>query len=278
MTSITIEAITPTVGAVIGGVDLRKPLDAATIAEIRTAVLQHGACFFRDQDLTKTQAATFLKTFGPLTVDPYSQRYDTGFAEESAVHDMETFNDNAKATQYWHIDSSHAEKPAAFLMLRALILPESGGSDTCWGSLYAAYESLSEPVRDMVDRLEAIHSDFRTLPLLDKQFTTNLKQGLSSLHPVVRVHPETGRKALFVNPLWTERIVGFSDEESEHILAMLFAHAARPEFTMRWNWRANDLVIWDNMAFQHYAVRDYRGRRLLQKGLVAGKKPYGPAR
>jgi len=274
---IGIDPITPAVGAVISGVDLREPLDKQTVADIRAAVLRHGACFFRDQDLTQPQTVAFMKNFGRLTVDPYSDRINADFAEESAVHDMETFNDNARATQYWHVDSSHAETPAAFLVLRALILPDSGGSDTCWGSLYAAYESLSEPVRDMVDRLEAVHSDFRTLPLLDKAYTSHLRQGLRTVHPVVRVHPETGRRALFVNPLWTERIVGVSDEESENILAMLYAHSTRPEYTMRWKWRANDLVLWDNMAFQHYAVRDYHGRRLLQKGLIAGERPCGPA-
>jgi alpha-ketoglutarate-dependent taurine dioxygenase len=273
---VAIEPITPVVGAIIGGVDLRERLDADTVAKLRAAVLKHGALFFRDQDLTKAQTTAFLKNFGQLTLDPYSANYEVGVAEEEAVRDYETFNDNAKATQFWHVDSSHGEKPANFLSLRALILPESGGGDTCWGSLYAAYETLSQPVRDMIDRLEALHSDYRTYPLMDKAYLDRLNKGLSNIHPVVRVHPETGRKALLVNPLWTKMIVGVSEVESNHILNMLYTHASQPEFTMRWRWRVNDLVLWDNRSFQHYAVRDYHGRRTLEKGIIAGERPYGP--
>ncbi|MET0371495.1 MAG: TauD/TfdA family dioxygenase [Sphingobium sp.] len=273
---VDIEPITPAVGAIIHGVDLREPLDPETFETLHAAVLKHGALFFRDQDLTKAQTTAFLKNFGRLTLDPYSAGYQKGIPEDQAVRDYETFNSNAKATEFWHVDSSHGDKPANYLSLRALILPESGGGDTCWGSLYAPYEELAEPVRDMIDRLEARHSDYRTYPLMDKAYLDNLNKGLSNIHPVVRVHPETGRKALLVNPLWTEKIVGVSELESTSILNMLYTHAAQPEFTMRWRWRVNDMVLWDNCSMQHYAVRDYHGRRTLEKGIIAGERPYGP--
>ncbi|MET0371285.1 MAG: TauD/TfdA family dioxygenase [Sphingobium sp.] len=273
---VEIEPITPVVGAIISGVDLREALDQDTVAQLHAAVLKHGALFFRNQDLTKQQTTAFLKNFGTLTLDPYSKNYKEGVPEDEAVRDYETFNDNAKATQFWHIDSTLGEKPANLLSLRALNLPGSGGGDTCWGSMCAAYDALSQPVRDMIDGLEAVHSDYRTYALMDPAYRDNLNRGLSNIHPVVRVHPETGRKALLVNALWTEKIVGLSELESTSILNMLYTHAAQPEFTMRWRWRVNDMVLWDNRAFQHYAVRDYEGRRTLEKGILAGERPYGP--
>ena len=128
----------------------------------------------------------------------------------------------------------------------------------------------------MIDTLFAEHSAYKTLPLLGGANTGYLQEEMRNVHPVVRVHPETGRKALFVNELWTERLVGMSPFESESLLAMLWQHSRREEFTMRWTWRQHDLALWDNMAFQHYAVRDYDGNRVLQKGYVRGEPPVGP--
>ncbi|MET0371115.1 MAG: TauD/TfdA family dioxygenase [Sphingobium sp.] len=273
---VEIEPITPVLGAIVGGIDLREQLDQDTAEQLKAALLKHGALFFRGQDLTKAQSTAFLKNFGRLTLDPYSANLEKGVSEDEAVRDYETFNDNAKATQFWHVDSSHGTAPASFLSLRALILPESGGGDTCWGSMQAAYDALSEPIRDMIDGMEALHSDWRTYPLMDKSYLDMLNKGLCNVHPIVRVHPQTGRKALLVNPLWTEKIVGVSEIESSNILNMLYTHASQPEFTMRWRWRLNDLVFWDNRAFQHYAVRDYHGRRTLEKGILEGERPYGP--
>jgi len=160
------------------------------------------------------------------------------------------------------------------MALRAIELPPSGG-DTCWGNMYAAYDALSAPLRKMLDGLHAEHTAFKVLPLMG--YTGDgLKNDLRTIHPVIRVHPETGRKALFVNELWTERIVDLEPAESAHVLALLFEHVKSPLFTVRWRWRVNDLALWDNRAFQHYAVRDYEARRVLQKSLVAGDRPYGP--
>jgi alpha-ketoglutarate-dependent taurine dioxygenase len=272
---VSFEPITPHTGAVAGGVDLGRALDAATVAAIRSAVLRHGVLFFRDQDITKEQTAAFLANFGPLGTDPFSVAALSPPTPDHSVHDMPTYG-NAKATAIWHMDSTLAPAPAAFLSLRALALPPSGGGDTCWGSMYAAYETLSEPVKAMIDTLYAEHSAYKTLPLLGGSNTGYLQEEMRNVHPVVRIHPETGRKALFVNELWTERLVGLSEFESQSLLAMLWKHSQREEFTMRWKWRANDLALWDNMAFQHYAVRDYEGNRVLQKGYVKGERPVGP--
>jgi taurine dioxygenase len=271
-----IQPITPVVGAVASGVGLDGPLDGGTVQAIRQAVLEHGVVFFRDQDLTREQAAAFMKNFGPLCMDPFALPPPEPLPKDQTVHDFATYN-NSRATAVWHMDSTLAAEPAAFLALRALKLPPTGGGDTCWGSMYAAYETLSEPVKRLIDGLSAEHSAYKTLPLLGGLADTGyLQEDMRSVHPVVRVHPETGRKALFVNELWTEKIVGVSQHESDCLLAMLWKHAQSAEFTMRWRWQVNDLALWDNRSFQHYAVRDYRGERVLQKSYVKGDRPYGP--
>lgn len=270
-----IAVITPAVGAVIAGVELSAPLDSETVATIRRAVLDHGVVFFRDQAISREDMRAFLKHFGPLGTDPFSVAALQPLAEEHAVHDMPTYG-NSKATAVWHMDSTLAPEPAALLALRAIELPASGGGDTCWGSMIAAYETLSAPVREMIDGLSAEHSAYKTLPLLGGANTGFLQEAMRNVHPVVRVHPETGRRALFVNELWTESIVGLSPHESDSLLRMLWDHAAKPEFTMRWQWRVNDLALWDNRSFQHYAVRDYEGTRVLQKGYIKGDRPVGP--
>ena len=275
-TKISVRAITPSVGAVVEGADLREELTDDEIATIRKAAMEHGVLFFRDQDVTREQVAAFMGRFGELTIDPYAKAYGMeGLPIEALVHDMPTYG-NRNATAIWHIDSTLGVMPASFLMLRALKLPPGGGGDTCWGSMYAAYETLSDPVKEMIDGLYAEHSGELTLELLDPNDRHVLDEPMRNVHPVVRVHPETGKKALFVNELWTDHIVGVSKHESESILTMLYRHSQRAEFTMRWQWRENDLAFWDNRAFQHYAVRDYEGERVLQKAYVKGDVPVGP--
>lgn len=272
---IGIEAVTPVVGAIVSGVDMREEPDAETVAVLREALLKQGVLFFRNQDITREQTAAFLSKFGELSTDPFSVAALAPPTLDSSVHDMPTYG-NARATQVWHMDSTLAPAPAAFISLRALQLPPSGGGDTCFGSMYAAYEALSESVREFIDGLQAEHSAYKTLPLLGGSNTAYLQETMRNVHPVVRVHPETGRKALFVNELWTERLVGMSQHESDAILAMLWKHSASPEFTMRWRWQVHDLALFDNRSFQHYAVNDYTGNRVLQKGYVKGDRPVGP--
>jgi len=274
-TRFSIRTITPAVGAVVEGVELSAPQDAEAVAQIRRAVLDHGVVFFRGQSLSRDAMRAFLKQFGPLATDPFSVAALQPLPEEHAVHDMPTYG-NSRATAVWHMDSTLAPEPAALLALRAIELPATGGGDTCWGSMYAAYETLSAPIRDMIDGLYAEHSAYKTLPLLGGANTGFLQEAMRNVHPVVRVHPETGRKALFVNELWTESVVGLSRHESDSLLRMLWDHSARPEFTMRWQWRVSDMALWDNRSFQHYAVRDYEGTRVLQKGYIKGDRPVGP--
>ena len=267
-----VETITPAIGAIIHGVDLRNRLDPGTVAAIRRAVLDHVAVFFRDQDITREQMTEFMQNFGTLCMDPFST-YDQPLPPVATVIDMTT-KPSARATAIWHTDSSLAPAPASFISLRPIELPPIGG-DTCFGSMSAAYDALSEPLRDMLDGLTAIHSAFKVLGLMEGDYP-DLDANMRNVHPVVRVHPETGRKALFVDELWTEQIVELEAAESKALLEFLFEHVKSPSFTVRWRWRVGDLVLWDNRCSQHYAVNDYDGTRVLQKSLVAGDPPYGP--
>lgn len=142
--------------------------------------------------------------------------------------------------------------------------------------MHSAYEALSEPLRDMLDRLTAVHSAAKVLPLMTGAGYSPLQEAVHAVHPVVRIHPETGRKALFVNELWTEKIVELSPAEGNAILAMLYEHVKSPEFTMRWRWTLGDIALFDNRSTQHYAMRDYDETRVLQKSILAGDRPYGP--
>ncbi len=268
-----LEKITPVVGVIAHGIDIAKPLVPEQVAAIRNAVLENGVLFFRDQGLTQETMGGFVGNFGEPCNDPF---LISNYANAAGrVIEMNTVR-YRKATAVWHYDSSLAATPAALMALRAIELPPVGG-DTCWSNMYAAYDALSAPLRDMLDRLTAEHSAFRVLKLMGINASDEYLDGeMRNIHPVVRVHPETGRKALFVNELWTQKIVELDDQESEAILAMLFAHVQSPSFTMRWRWRKNDLALWDNRAFMHYAVKDYTETRVLQKALLKGDRPYGP--
>jgi taurine dioxygenase len=265
--------MTPVVGAVVSGIDLGAPLGSDIVQKIRGAVLEHGVVFFRGQDLSRTQMLDFMTNFGTPCVDPFSV-VDQPVPAEETIIDMATLA-YSPATAVWHSDSSLAAEPASLIALRALELPPVGG-DTCWASMYAAYDALSEPLRNMLDGLTAVHSAFKVLPLMGGASYGFLQEDMRNVHPVVRVHPETGRKALFVNELWTERIVELEPDESAHLLAFLYEHVKSPVFFIRWRWRENDVALWDNRAFQHYAVNDYRETRVMQKSLLAGDRPHGP--
>ena len=273
-TVLDVQPVTPAVGAIIGGLDLRAPFDDNLVRAVRAAVLEHGVVFFHDQDLTREQMLVFMEHFGTPCTDPFS--VDQSVSGLDTVIDMVTLG-YSPATAVWHIDSSLAPEPASLIALRALEVPPSGG-DTCWASMYAAYDALSEPLRDLLDGLTAEHAGSKTLALLGGDSYGFLQEDMRNVHPAVRVHPETGRKALFVDELWTERIVELEADESASLLAFLFEHVKKPNFTMRWQWRPNDLALWDNRAFQHYAVNDYTANRVMQKSLLAGDRPYGPAR
>lgn len=274
MTAVHVQPVTPAVGAVIDGVDLRDPLAPGTVRAIRQALLEHGVIFFHDQELTREQMRAFVSNFGTPIAEPFQagdQPEPVGEADLAPTR---------RATAVWHSDTTFVTEPPSLTALRAVELPPIGG-DTCWGSMYAAYEALSQPVQEMLDGLTAVHSVYPVMQRLGDVGTKDAAysapiHGAQNVHPVVRVHPETGRKALFVNESWTTRIVELHPAESGHVLALLFEHVKSPDFTMRWRWARNDMAMWDNRAVQHYAVPDYHAARVMQRVVLAGDKPYGP--
>jgi taurine dioxygenase len=274
-TAIQQRRITSSIGAVIEGVDLRDSPAPETVRLLRQALLDHGVIFFHEQSLSDAQMKAFATNFGKPIPEPFAQA-----EKQPEPVSQSNFGMTKRATSVWHSDTTFVMEPPALTALRAVRPPEFGG-DTCWASMYAAYDALSEPMRRMLDGLTAVHS---IVPVLRRM--GNLAGGRAEVnerthggeyvHPVVRVHPETKRKALFVNEGWTTRIVELEPAESVQILTLLFEHVKSPDFAMRWHWTANDLALWDNRAVQHYAVPDYRGERIMQRVVIAGDRPYGP--
>jgi len=268
--------LTPAVGAVITGVELNASIDGQALAFIREALNTHGVIFFPQQDVGVDRLWEFLSDFG-------TPQKDDSFATDADgpqdVRDSD-LSPTRKGTAVWHADSTFLAKPPKITLLRAVSLPACGG-DTCWASMVAAYEGLSEPLRAMIDGLTAVHSIEPPVARLGDygdvfaaKFTA--RHAAQQVHPMVQIHPETGRKALYVTESCTSRIVELEPVESRHLLALLFEHIKSPEFAMRWRWTPGDVAMWDNRAVQHYAVPDYDSERVMQRIVVAGDRPYGP--
>jgi taurine dioxygenase len=270
------QPLTTAVGAVIEGVDIGAPMDAETIAFIRGTLVERGVVFFRRQDVTIEQMWAFISHFGtPQKEDSFGTDEDT--AADVAVNDLAP---TRKGTAVWHTDSSFLATPPTFTILRALKLPPLGG-DTCWASMTAAYDALPTPMRAMLDQLSAVHTIDLPMTRLGEygdDFGSRFRaiHAPHQVHPVVAVHPETGRKALYVTESCTSRIVEFEAQQSRHLLAMLFEHIKSPDFNLRWRWTEGDVALWDNRVVQHYAVPDYERERVMQRIIIKGERPVGP--
>ena len=271
MSAIDIRPVTATIGAEICGVDLARPLDDPTVAAIRRALLDHLVVFFRGQQLTDEQHLAFALRFGSLSVPPLATKYQ----ETPAVTVLDQVNPKGEGADEWHSDNTFMARPPLGSVLRAVQLPAVGG-DTCFASMYAAYEGLSPPVRALVDGLRAVHditkpmrkavaAGHTTLDLAEMQ-----RQWPPVEHPVVVTHPETGRRALFVNRNSTTHIVGVSERENDVLLPFLLDHARSPEFQCRFHWEPGSVAFWDNRSVQHYAVADYTERRITHRVTIDG--------
>jgi taurine dioxygenase len=274
---ITVQRITGTVGAVVGGVDLRQPLPPEHIAAIRQALLDHGVIFFRGQDISMEQYWSFMENFGlPMKEESTGTDHDT--PDEVQTGDLSY---TRHATAVWHADTTSLAQPPIATALRAVEVPPFGG-DTCWSSMIAAWNALSEPMRRMLDGLTAVHTVDLTVERM-REFGARFEESYSArnarqqVHPVALTHPETGRKALYVNESFTTRILELEPLESASVLSFLFRHVERPDFTMRWKWTPGDMAFWDNRAVQHYAVPDYETTRLMQRIVLAGVQPGRPS-
>jgi len=276
--TLTVTPLGPTIGAVIGGVDLRDPPTDAAIARLREALLDHKVLFFEDQDLTPVQHRDFAARFGELHTHPLYPGEDG--APELMVLDNHIANptDNDK----WHTDVTFLERPALGALLYAVLTPPSGG-DTLWSSMTAAYRALSAPMRDFLAGLTAVHDFTHGFPPeglvganagRDRYEKARIEHP-PVIHPVVRTHPETGEASLFVNSVFTTRIEGLGREESDALLALLFRHIQKPEFCVRWRWRRGAMAFWDNRCTQHYAVSDYMPhRRVMRRATIHGERPF----
>jgi len=280
--SIIVQPVAGSLGAEVSGVDLAAPLSNTAAAEIRRAFTENLVLFFRNQGLTPEQHLAFSGLFGRLCRMPYIKHMEDypdiiAVLKEADERKISTFG-NA-----WHSDFSFLEEPPLGSILYAREVPSHGG-DTLFANMYEAYDALSAGMKRMLLGLKAMHSgkpygqgglpkDLKTSRSIGIE-RNNPEADREVAHPVVRLHPESGRKALFVNAIYTTRFEDMSEAESRPLLDFLFEHVQRPEFACRFRWAEGSLAVWDNRCTLHYAVNDYDGsRRLMHRTTVAGERP-----
>lgn len=274
--NVRVARIAGALGAELSDIDLASDLSDKTVAEIHRALMDHQVIFFRDQTLSPRQHLAFANHFGEPVRYPMIDGID-GFPEISPVrkrpHERMNFGG------VWHSDSTYLDAPPMGTILVARALPPTGG-DTEFANMYLAYETLSEGLRTLLDGLDVVQSSIKANAVRaqddqpDSQETEIAKQGLETIHPAVVKHPETCRKALYVNAAHSVRFDGWSEDESAPILDYLFAHLRRPEFTCRFAWSAGSVAFWDNRCTQHNPINDYHGHaRLMHRITIAGTKP-----
>lgn len=271
-----IKKISGALGAELSGVDLAAGLDAAGAAEVRQALLDHGVIFLRRQPLTPSQFLRFARTMG----EPVDYPFVKGLADHPQIIEVKKLeHETTNFGGIWHSDTTYLAEPPMGSMLLAKEVPPYGG-DTLFASQYAAYDALSATMKRLLDGLVGISSSAKAdvsktrEDRIKSDGTAEAKKEYRAEHPVVRTHPETGRKALFVNVAHTAGIVGMTDEESAPLLQFLFAHQVKPEFTCRFVWDTDAVAFWDNRCVQHNPVNDYHGhRRVMQRITLRGDKP-----
>jgi alpha-ketoglutarate-dependent taurine dioxygenase len=281
-----IAPLSGTIGAEIRNVDLHRPLDPETQGAIRQALLDYKVIFFPGQHLRPEEHKDFASHFGEITV---AHPVIPGLEEHREVFEIDYTKARnlvgGRGSQYnerekWHTDVTFVETPPLGSILNAIVIPAAGG-DTLWADTQAAYEGLSAPLRALVDGLTAVHDGTRSFGKLlqtvgkgewDGESFTELVQ---VEHPVVRTHPETGRRNLFVNPGFTIRIKELTVRESDALLQYLYQHMTTPEYVVRFRWEEGDLGFWDNRTTMHYAVGDYGdAHRVIQRVTLRGDRPY----
>ncbi|MBB3308192.1 MULTISPECIES: taurine dioxygenase [Enterobacterales] len=271
-------ALGPNIGAQVSDVDLSRPLSDAQFEQLYHGLLRHQVLFLRNQVITPEQQRALAIRFGDLHIHPVYPHAEG--VEEIIV--LDTHQDNPPDNDNWHTDVTFIQTPPAIAILASKLLPESGG-DTLWSTGIAAYEALSEPFKTLLNGLQAEHDfkksfqeyKYRKTEEEHQRWQQAVAKNPPVQHPVIRTHPVSGRKALFVNEGFTTRLLGLSEKESDALLNFLFWHSAKPEFQVRWRWQENDVAIWDNRVTQHYANADYYpARRVMHRATVLGDKPF----
>lgn len=274
--NIRIEPVSPVLGAMIHGIDLKAEMTEETVQILRQALLDHKLILFRDQDITSEQHLRFARQFGELEIHPFNP-YKIGYPEIVSL-----FNgpDSTKRENLWHSDVSWREIPSLGSILIARELPALGG-DTLFADMEAAYERLSDELKEKLGGLQArhdapnFHRALKNRGIPEEEIQALQAQFPPVNHPVVRTHPETGRKSLYVNKAFTQSIIGMDKAESDKLLDLLYQQAHFPEFQYRFQWQLNSIAFWDNRAVQHYPVADYwPNRRLMERVTIIGDKPY----
>lgn len=274
----TLTPLSPTIGAEVGGVHLGDPVDDELHAELRRALLEWKVLFFRDQDITRPQQRAFAELWGGLERHPFYKYVHPG-NDEADVVTLAKDAMSGGAENEWHADVTWHAEPSWGAVLRAVEVPPVGG-DTLWADAAAAHDALPEELRARIAGLTAVHDWQHTfgLAMTDDVREQLAEQFPAQEHPVVRVHPETGRRTLFVNAIFTRRIVGLPEAESDALLLRLQQAITRPEHQCRFRWTPGAVAFWDNRATQHYAASDYwPQRRVMDRISIAGDRPVGPA-
>ncbi len=277
--SLTLSPLSPNIGAIVHGIDITQPLAPDTKQALETALLTHQVLFFRNQAVNPQQQAAFARQFGSLHIHPIFPQAD----DQPEIVILDNQQTDLRDNAIWHTDVTFVESPPLGSVLAAKKVPDFGG-DTLWSSSYAAFEALSSSFQTLLEGLTATHNLIQSFP--KERFGNTLEafeqwqqaqiDHPSVIHPVIRTHPVTKKKLIFVNEGFTTKINELSDTESKSVLAFLFAHIAQPEFTVRWQWQANDIAFWDNRATQHYATNDYGNHthRVMHRATINGDKPF----
>lgn len=266
---IGVKPLAPTIGAEIEGVDLGN-LDEKTFAEVKQAWLAYKVVFFRDQQIDAQQQIAFGRRFGDLEEHPF-----LAATEHDEVVRFEKSEEVGGYENLWHSDVSWREVPALGSVLRAIEVPEVGG-DTLFTDMIAAYEGLDDEIKERIDGLTASHDFSHSFgrAMSSEQLAEKQKEFPAVSHPVVRTHPETGRKILYVNSIFTAHIEGVTEEESTYLLEVLGRQAMVPEYQCRFRWQNDSVAFWDNRAVQHYAASDYwPHRRVMERIAIIGDRP-----
>jgi alpha-ketoglutarate-dependent taurine dioxygenase len=275
-TGVEVRPFSGSIGAEVRGVDVSRDLDDDLIAAIRAAWLEHLVLFFPDQELTPERQQAFAARFGEVTA---AHPVEPALVGHPQVLPVDSANGH---TDFWHTDVTFMARPPMASMLYAVQLPEAGG-DTMYTNMRLAYETLAEPLRRLCDELVAYHyaADYAAAVANgDGKEWEGAAVGkmVPVEHPVVRQHPETGRRALFVNPGFTALLKGFDGPQSADLLRLLYKHATQPEFMCRYRWEPGSLAFWDNRATMHYGVHDYgAAHRVMHRVTLRGDRPFGPS-
>jgi len=277
-----VRPIAGNIGAEIHGVDLREPFEPAVLAEVRAALLEWKVIFFRDQPITPEQQIAFGSQFGDVTPAHPTLPPEMPEYPEILVLDNKTIakGRGPSIESRWHTDVTFVPNPPMGSILHGVIVPPYGG-DTQWINLVVAYERLSPQIQDLIDGLHAVH--YNSLPLargeMEGEYQSQFQSTrLEAVHPMVRVHPETGERALFVNPNFTDHVLELSRQEGRHLLAMLYEHMANASFTCRFRWEPDSIAFWDNRATAHLVPTDVPPgyQRRMERITLAGDVPVGP--